>query len=279
MKTFSQYLSLQEKLILYNQGKNYGQIVFLAGGAGSGKGFTISNFMEKEKFKIRDVDEWKKSLMKMADLQGKFPEIKGLNLKNSKDVFKIHQFVKKAGIKDKTLDLLLRDANSDRLPNIMFDITMKDASDISTIIPKLEQVGYDSKNIHLTWVLTNYAVAIVNNRNRDRVVPEDIMLMSHEGAAKNMYDVIKGKLPRGLNGGVRVVLNNRENTIPYVDPETKKPIKTRTGNIIVTDFTYLTFKKEGKTIAPEADVKKEVLGWISANVPKTKLTKDFSHTE
>ena len=276
MKTFSQYLDLQEKLILYNQGKNYGQIVFLAGGAGSGKGFTISNFMEKEKFKIRDVDEWKKSLMKMADLQGKFPEIKGLNLKNSKDVYKIHQFVKKAGIKDKSLDLLLRDVNSDRLPNIMFDITMKDASDISTIIPKLEEAGYDSKNIHLTWVLTNYAVAIVNNRNRERVVPEDIMLLSHEGAATNMYDVIKGKLPRGLNGGIRVVLNNRENTIPYVDPKTKKPVKTKTGNIIVTDFTYLTFKKEGKSFAPEADVKKEVLGWISANVPKTKLTKDFS---
>ena len=33
---------------------------FLAGGAGSGKGFAIANFMEKEKFKIRDVDEWKK---------------------------------------------------------------------------------------------------------------------------------------------------------------------------------------------------------------------------
>ena len=33
MKTFSQYL--EEKLILYGQGKKYGQIVFLAGGAGS----------------------------------------------------------------------------------------------------------------------------------------------------------------------------------------------------------------------------------------------------
>ena len=94
-----------------------------------------------------------------------------------------------------------------------------------------------------------------------------------------MYGVIKGKLPRGLNGGVRVVLNNRENTIPYVDPKTKKKVKTKTGNIIVTDFTYLTFKKEGKTIAPEADVKKEVMGWIAANVPKTKLTKDFSYSE
>ena len=277
MKTFSQYL--EEKLILYNQGQKYGQIVFLAGGAGSGKGFAIKNYMEGEKFKVRDVDEWKKGFMKLADTQDKFPEIKGLNLRNSKDVYKIHMFVKKAGIKDKSIDLLLRDANSDRLPNIMFDITMKDASDITTIIPKLVEAGYDSKNIHLTWVLTNYAVSIVNNRNRERVVPEDIMLLSHEGAAKSMYSVIKGDLPRGLNGGVRVILNNRENTIPYVDPKTKKPVKTRTGNIIVTDFTYLTFKKEGKSFAPEADVKKEVLGWISANVPKTKITKDFSNNE
>jgi hypothetical protein len=277
MKTFSQYL--EEKLILYGQGKKYGQIVFLAGGAGSGKGFAISNFMEKEKFKIRDVDEWKTAYMKMADLQGKHPEIKGLNLKNPKDVYKIHMFIKKLGIKDKSLDIMLADANADRLPNIMFDITMKDVSDIGDIIPKLEKAGYDSKNIHLTWVLTDYSVAIINNRSRDRVVPEDIMLLSHEGAATSMYSVIKGKLPRGLNGGVRVVLNNRENTIPYVDPKTKKIVKTRTGNIIVTDFTYLTFKKEGKTIAPEADVKKEVMGWIAANVPKTKLTKDFSYSE
>jgi hypothetical protein len=277
MKTFSQYL--EEKLILYGQGKKYGQIVFLAGGAGSGKGFAISNFMEKEKFKIRDVDEWKKSFIKMADLQDKHPEIKGLNLKNPKDVYKIHIFVKKLGIKDKSLDIMLADANTDRLPNIMFDITMKDVSDIGDIIPKLEKAGYDSKNIHLTWVLTDYSVAIVNNRNRDRVVPEDIMLLSHEGAATNMYDVIKGKLPRGLNGGVRVVLNNRENTIPYLDPKTNKSVKTKTGNLIIKDFTYLTFKKEGKTIAPESDVKKEVMGWIASNVPKTKLTKDFSYSE
>ena len=277
MLTFSQYL--EEKLIMYQQGKKYGQIVFLAGGAGSGKGFAIKNFMQGELFKIRDVDEWKKAFMKMADLQDKFPEIKGLDLKNPKDVYKMHMWVKKNNIKDRTLDLLLRDANTKHLPNIMFDITMKDASDIGDIIPKLKEAGYDSNNIHLTWVLTNYAVAIVNNRNRARVVPEDIMLLSHEGAATNMYDVIKGKLPRGLNGGVRVVLNNRENTIPYVDPETNKPLKTRQGDLVIKDFTYLTFKREGKTIAPEADVKKELLSWISANVPKTKLTKDFSSNQ
>ena len=277
MLKFRQYL--EEKLIMYGQGKRYGQIVFLAGGAGSGKGFAISNFMEKEKFKIRDVDEWKKGFLKLAQTKKQFSELKGLQLRNPKDVYKLHMFVKEKGIKDKSLDLLLRDSNTDRLPNIMFDITMKDASDIGSVLPKLIEAGYDSKNIHLTWVLTNYAVAIVNNRNRERVVPEDIMLLSHEGAANSMYDVIKGKLPRGLNGAVRVILNNRENTIPYVDPETKKPMKTEQGDILVKDFTYLTFKKEGKSMGPESGVKKQLLGWISSNVPKTKLTRDMTQLE
>ena len=282
MLSFQKYLTeqyLEEKLILYGQGKRYGQIVFLAGGAGSGKGFAISNFMEKEKFKIRDVDEWKKAFMKLADTKGTHPELKGLQLRNPKDVYKLHMFVKEIGIKDKSLELLLRDANTNRLPNIMFDITMKDANDITDVLPKLIEAGYDSKNIHLTWVLTNYAVAIVNNRNRERVVPEDIMLLSHEGAAKSMYNVIKGKIPKGLNGGVRVILNNRENTIPYVDPETKKMVKTKQGDILVKDFTYLTFKKEGKTVAPESDIKKQLMGWIASNVPKTKLTRDMISTD
>ena len=278
MLTFFQFLAekyLEEKLIMYNQGKRYGQIVFLAGGAGSGKGFAIRNFMEKEKFKVRDVDEWKRAFMKMADLQGKYPEIKGLNLKNPRDVAKIHAFVKEKGIKDKTIDLMLADANSRHLPNIMFDITMKDANDIDQYMPKLIKAGYDAKNVHLTWVLTNYAVAIVNNRNRPRVVADDIMLLSHEGAATSMYEVIKGKLPRGLNGSVRVILNNLENTIAWVDPDTKKPMRTKQGNIKVRDFTYLTLKKEGKSIGPEMDVKRQILGWIAANVPQTKLTKDM----
>ena len=72
MKTFKQHLveqqQLDEKLIMLNNGRKDGQIVFLAGGAGSGKGFAASNFMEKEKFKVRDVDEWKKTFMALADI-------------------------------------------------------------------------------------------------------------------------------------------------------------------------------------------------------------------
>ena len=127
--------------------------------------------------------------------------------------------------------------------------------------------------------MTNYAVAIVNNQNRPRVVADDIMLLSHEGAATSMYEVIKGKIPKGLNGGIRVILNNIENTIKWVDPDTKKPMLTKQGNIKVKDFTYLTFKKEGKSIGPETDVLRQLLGWIADNVPKTKLTKDMMGTD
>ena len=282
MLTFLQFLAekyLEEKLIMYNQGKRYGQIVFLAGGAGSGKGFAIKHFMEKEKFKVRDVDAWKTAFMKLADTTDKYPEIKGLSLKNPRDVMKIHKFVKDKGIKEKSLDLLLSDVNVKNAPNVIFDITMKDTSNIDAVIPKLLEVGYDPKNIHLTWVLTNYYIAIENNQKRTRTVADDIMLLSHEGAATSMYEVIKGKIPRGLDGGVRVILNNRDNTIPWLDPDTKKPMKTKQGDIIVKDFTYLTLKKEGKRIGPEMGVKRQLLGWIEENVPDTKLTRELIPTE
>jgi hypothetical protein len=36
---------LYEKLVVFNGGAKYGQIVFMSGGAGSGKGFASSSFM------------------------------------------------------------------------------------------------------------------------------------------------------------------------------------------------------------------------------------------
>ena len=72
---------LNEKLLLINNGKRYGQIVFLAGGAGSGKGFAGTNFMNSQDFKVRDVDEMKLAFLKMNKLKGKYPELSGLNLR------------------------------------------------------------------------------------------------------------------------------------------------------------------------------------------------------
>ena len=97
---FKTAVPLEEKLIVYGGGKKYGQIVFLAGGAGSGKGFASEKFMQKELFKVRDVDEWKKAYLKLAQVKSEYKELRNLQLRNPKDVYKLHMFVKEKGIKD-----------------------------------------------------------------------------------------------------------------------------------------------------------------------------------
>ena len=98
LQTFHQ---LDEKLIIVGKGKRYGQIMFVAGGAGSGKGFAIDNFLEGDKFKVKDPDEIKKAFRKIADEKKKYPEIQGLDLTKPDDVFKLHMFVKKMGTQGK----------------------------------------------------------------------------------------------------------------------------------------------------------------------------------
>ena len=272
-----EFQQLDEKLIIVGKGKRYGQIMFLAGGAGSGKGFAIQNFLEGDKFKVRDVDEWKKALMKVGELKKKWPEIKGLDLRKPNDVARLHMFVKEKGIKDKTLDRMLGDAirsgsaKKGTLPNILFDITLKEIGDIKEVLPSLVEAGYDSKNMHLTWVLTNYHVAVKNNADRERVVPADILLQTHVGAAKTMVDIIRGKSPPGIDGAVNVILNNRENTIPFTDTDGKVRTGNKAKNIVVKDFTYLNMKKEGKKFNNEAAVQKQLYSWISKNVPDSAL--------
>lgn len=66
---------LEEKLVVVGGGKNYGQVVFLAGGAGSGKGFAIKNYLEGNKFKVFDPDAFKDAFIRMRDAL-KNPQIK-----------------------------------------------------------------------------------------------------------------------------------------------------------------------------------------------------------
>jgi hypothetical protein len=326
---------LEEKLIVYGNDAKYGQIVFLAGGAGSGKGFAIKNFMHGELFKIRDVDELKTAFMALDDMKkftlddlltkygDKISEkdkeaiqrdvidkgytLKDLNLKEKTHVYALHVLVAATGIKNKTLDLILSNAKESKLPNIMFDMTFKDVADLNETVPKLISAGYAPKNIHVTWILTQYEVAIKNNAGRARVVPDNIMLATHSGAAITMSYLIKNGLPREVDGGMYVVLNNRKNTVFFTDPKTgteaeltnKKSrkeylknlpkqgdiyrgargneIDTKTGekknHFVIKDFEYITLKKPGKPMTTDTDVKKQLYTWITDNVPKSAIDK------
>ncbi len=292
-------MELVEKQILYNNGARYGQIVFLAGGAGSGKGFAIKHFMQGEEFKIRDVDELKIAFQKLDDL-GKFStkdlldkygdkisqrdreliqkevldkglKMSELNLKTPTHVYILHVLVRATGAKDKTLELMLAGAEKGQLPNILFDSTFKDVEDMEKVLPLLLKAGYEPKNIHLTWVLTNYQIAIKNNKSRSRVVPEDILLATHKGAAETVYSLINTGLPADVNGGIYVILNNPENTILIVDPKTSKPYRDKRGNPVIKDFKYLVMKEPGKPAKKEIELKKQLLTWIRDNTPPDSL--------
>ena len=298
-KEYESRVSLEEKLILYNNGAKYGQVVFLAGGAGSGKGFAISNFMQGEDFKIRDVDALKIAFQKLDDL-GKFTmdqllkkygsniserdmdfiqknvidkgfSLKDLNLKTPEHVYALHVMVRASGAKNKTLDLLLDGAAQNTLPNILIDSTFADMDDITGYIPKLIKAGYETRNIHVTWVLTNYEIAIQNNKKLARVVPEDILLKTHNGAAQTVFALVKKGFPKEVDGGVYVVLNNPQNTMFIVDPKTGQHYKDIKGNKVVGNFMYLTLKKPGKSMTNDAGVRKELYNWIVDNVPPDSL--------
>jgi hypothetical protein len=300
---FSEYVELKdykayeliEKQILYNKGAKYGQIVFLAGGAGSGKGFAVQHFMQGSEFKIRDVDELKIAFQKL-DALGKFTtqdlldkygdrisekdkeliqreltdknlKMGELNLKTPTHVYILHVLIRATDVKNKTLDLMLAGAEKGQLPNLIFDSTFKEVSDMTDVLPKLFSAGYEPKNIHVSWVLTNYQIAIKNNKSRARVVPEDILLATHAGAAQTVYNLVAKSMPPSVQGGVYVILNNPENTIFIVDPQTGKAYKDKKGNPVIKDFKYLTLKEPGKPAKTELDVKKQLLTWIKDNVP------------
>ncbi len=262
---------LNEKLIVFSGGAKYGQVVFMAGGGGSGKGMVISNFMEGDKFKIRDVDEYKREFLELAKTMDKYSEIRDLDLRKPGDVFKLHLFVKKTGVKENSFHNLMTDiisngsATKGTLPNILFDITLKDEGDVTEILPYLLKVGYDEKNIHIVWVLTDYQVAIKNNAGRARVVPEDILLLTHKGAATTMKNMIHGDFPRGVNGRVVIVLNNRENTIWW-----RMPNKETKQAGVVKSFTYITIKEPGKPVDHTLDMRKQILDWINKYTPLDK---------
>ena len=300
---FSEYVDLKdykasqlvEKQILYNNGAKYGQIVFLAGGAGSGKGFAVQHFMQGSEFKIRDVDELKIAFQKL-DALGKFTtqdlldkygdkisdkdkeliqrelidknlKMGQLNLKTPTHVYILHVLIRATDVKNKTLDLMLAGAEKGQLPNLIFDSTFKEVSDMTDVLPKLFAAGYEPKNIHVSWVLTNYQIAIKNNKSRARVVPEDILLATHAGAAQTVYNLVTTAMPPSVQGGIYVILNNPENTIFIVDPKTNKAYKDKKGNPVIKDFKYLTLKEPGKPAKKELDVKKQLLTWIKDNVP------------
>ena len=293
---------LEEKLIMPNNGARSGQVVFMAGGAGSGKGYAISNLMNGFDYKVVDPDAFKEAVVKIGKLhfaagkESKFVQFKDINFRNPEDVSKIHLALKDWPIEQKHIATMLLPhiiANAKQkigvksyggqLPNIIFDRTLKNVEEIKNLTDTLISAGYQKNNLHIIWVLTNWRVAMVNNDNRPRRVPDHILLLTHEGVGKTMGEVAKGAYPPNLNGEVHLVLGGGQGQVFYSD-KNGKPLD---GKTLVTSMIGIDIKDaKGKNI-PRPTIPQRVIksfvglkiknAGVSSPVSDDRLRKSLAH--
>ena len=267
---------LLEKLITFG-GKAYpkfGNIVIMAGGAGSGKGFVKDKLVGLEG-KVFDVDELKTLASKTPVIIKRIKDEMGVdlpelakNLKNPDNVGKLHQimgdYLKLDSRAKKSMYTSIIAADPERKPNIIFDVTLKDLQKLEKITRDASNLGYDKKNIHIVWVINDIEVAQSQNKARSRTVPSEILVNTHRGAANTMGDIINmGKsLKRYMDGDIVFAFNK-----VGVDANLAKSGK---GGSYIKDANYFYVKRQGKAPVPvdklEADIRRKISGYVPKGV-------------
>ena len=256
---------INERQIIAGRGAKYGQVIFFAGGGGSGKGFAIKNLVDSRMYKVIDVDEWKQAYLKLNALTKRYPELEGLNLRDPVDVSKLHVFVKNKGIKDATLNMIFRpDRNREVLPNIVFDMVGKEAGDFTQNLHLLNAAGYKPENIHVIWVFAPYLDALADNKKRSRVVDEKILFDAHSHVPGVIMKFIKQGFPSGIDGDFFVVDAARSST-KFHDRKS-----TGAKASVVSDFKYVRLKTSGKPMAPPKSIVNLIVDMIKDYAPRTK---------
>lgn len=222
----------EDKVISFGNGienPKYGWCCIMAGAAGSGKGFTIENEMPIVG-KIINVDDLKKLYNKMA-VKGVIQD-RRYDLRDPQDTYQLHNIIKNKGWKEKQMKGVMNaDTHpQDRLPNLIFDITGKQLTDISTIIDMAKPIGY---KIMFVWVATNRGMAMFRNLKRDRVVPQETFHKIHNQCNSFLPVFLKGEVSPIVNDidKAYIVFGSGSNvqTNSYSDNHCFPLIKTSNG--------------------------------------------------
>ena len=278
---------LEEALIqLANQkDSHFGQVVILAGGAGSGKGTILKNLLDI-KGKVFDVDELKSWMTRIPEwrkeLQKALPGVdldKPDWLSNPDNVSTAHMVAKKLGIegrqKNTVFDSVML-ADSRRKPNLIFDVTLKEYSKLEDIIKYVTDAGYQKQNVHIVWVLSEMTAAIKNNASRTRQVKEDILIDTHEGASATMAEIVKnGALLRSkLDGNIVVAFNTvRLEGVSDTTIIEKEVSGRRKKASYISKAIYVFLKKRGQPVLSLKDLKEELRNKLLDSVTKETLEK------
>ena len=298
MKSFNSFLNeeiqlaeeqaeiLMEKLITFG-GKaypKYGHIVLMAGGAGSGKGFILSNLVGVEG-KVFDVDELKALASRTPTIKKRIKDELGVdmenlanNLKDPKNVEQLHDIIANVLRVDKRKEQAfyrgVLAAPADRKPNIIFDMTLKSLDKLEKIARDASMLGYDKKNVHIVWVVNDIEVAKQQNQKRARTVPSEILVNTHRGAANTMGDIINmgSKLRKYMDGDIVFAFNKVgvDATLQKGSGAGKKiGMRGKTsGGIALKAANYFYVKRAGKNPTSVDKLDKEIRMKIKSYVPK-----------
>lgn len=275
MLSFNQFVTesffdLTEALITF-AGQAYpkfGNVIILAGGAGSGKGFVKDKLIGAEGYNF-DVDELKSLSMRTPKIIEKIKKEFGvdpskLNLKKPDDVAKLHEIIGDAmKLDDKRKQALftsILSAAPDRKPNLIFDVTLKDLRKLQNITRQVKSLGYDNEKIHIVWIINDIEVAKKQNVERERQVPVEILVNTHRGASHTMNDIVNmgNDLKKYMDGDIVFAFNKVK-----VDSDVAK---SATGGMYIKDANYFYVKRAGKPV-DETKLTADVRAKISSYVP------------
>lgn len=298
MHRFIQYL--EEKLITFNKQAypKFGNILILAGGAGSGKGFIKSNLVGLEG-KSFDVDELKKMATGLPAVIARVKKEMGIDL-TAYDIRK-HEGVLKDPDKVSELHHIIGDvlklpkrqqsaffasvlmAAPDRKPNIIFDVTLKDFNKLVKLSNSVSNLGYDKKNVHIVWVVNHIEVAMKQNLERERVVRADILMDTHRGASTTMHDIVNSgsQIAKYMDGDIVFAFNQikvdskvGKSSAPQTSPMFKKDRDPNNGGAAkggsyIKDANYIYVKRAGSPPTPVDKLSNDIRHKIAQYVPKS----------
>ncbi len=291
MKSFKQFI--EESLIIFGKSRYpaSGHAVIMAGGAGSGKGFIKNKLLGIEGYNF-DVDELKLLATRSPQIISKIKASHNIDLSKMdpskhkgalnkpSNVATLHDIVANVlNLPNKRTDILYTNiimSPPDLKPNLIFDVTMKNMDQLRNFTLPIQGLGYDSRNIHLVWVVNDISVAIDQNKKRDRTVPIEILVHTHEGASETMHNIINmgeqistyldGAIVLAFNKvGVDVSVQQRHPSNPQSNTPKEFGGKYKGGYVEKANYVYL--KRPGEKIN-YSKLTRELRAKIDTYVPK-----------
>ena len=225
MKHFNE---LQEGL----QDPNIFKAFFLAGGPGSGKSYVVRKTTGGTGLRVVNSDDAFENLLKKANLSLKMPPEEQEPRDAARDRAKKITAKRQANYVEGRIGLIIDGTGSD------YDRIAKQATE-------LKQIGYD---VHMIFVNTSLDVALERNAQRDRSVPEPIVVKSWKDVQSNI-----GKFSQYFKANFVVVDNNNagEDVFVKVFKQIKGLLSKKVRNPAAHQWISMEMKRRGITKKPK----------------------------